>query len=86
MKFNEKALANTLGFLGALYYLVCYLIVLIFPNFYRAIAQSWFHGMDLNLVWKGAPGGLITGVVSFTAVSWFSGWLFAVLYNRFLAK
>ncbi len=82
MKLNETALANTSGVLGAIFFLACYALVITAPDTYKAIAQSWMHGIDLNLVWRPAAGNFILGIISFTAVSWITGWLFAYLYNK----
>ena len=86
MKLNEKALANALALVGAIYYIACYIIALIMPDVYKTIAQTWFHMLDLSSAWKDAPDGLVLGLVSFTAVSWVSGWLLASSYNKFLVK
>lgn len=82
MKLNEKALANTLGILGAAYYFLCYLVAATFPELYKTIAQTWFHMLDLELAWREAPSGFMIGLTSFTFISWVSGWVFAFLYNK----
>lgn len=83
MKIKEMALANALGLVGALYYIVCYLVASFAPDIYKAIAVTWFHMMDISSLWKSAPDGLVIGIVSFTIVSWVTGWLIAWTYNRF---
>jgi len=79
-------MANTLGALGASYYLVCYGVALVFPELYKAIASTWFHMLNLSSAWKTAPSGFVLGLVSFTVAAWVSGWLFAWLYNYFGSK
>ncbi|KKR63431.1 hypothetical protein A2210_03400 [Candidatus Woesebacteria bacterium RIFOXYA1_FULL_40_18] len=83
MKLNENAVAKTSGVLGAWFFLVCYLLVFFMPEVYKAIVQSWMHGVDLNLIWKPMTGNFLLGFASFSAVSWVSGWLFAWIYNKF---
>lgn len=82
MKLNEKALANTLGTLGIVYYLLCYLVATFMPELYKTVAQTWFHMLDLNSFWKEAPSGFLVGLVSFSSASWISGWVFGKLYNK----
>ena len=86
MKLNEKSVANASGVLGAWFFLVCYLLVVFTPELYKTIAQSWMHGIDLNLVWKPIMGNFLLGLASFAVVSEISGWLFAMLYNKFAGK
>lgn len=86
MKLNEMALANALGILTAVVYVVCAAMVAVAPDLFKAISASWFHGIDIESLWIGAPrGNFVLGIVSAVAASWAAGWLFAKIYNR-LAK
>ena len=82
MKLKQSALANTLAVLGALYFLICYALVLFAPEAYRAISQSWAHGADLSAIWSPRPGNFFLGLISFTGSAWLTGWLFGWVYNR----
>lgn len=83
MKLNEKALANASAVLVAIVYVGCALFVTILPDFSKAVAGSWFHGIDLDSIWTGAPrGDFVLGFISSVALSWAAGWGFAALYNR----
>lgn len=84
MKLKETALANASGALGALFFLACYILVLTAPDVYKNIAQSWAHGVDLSSIWNPRMGNFMSGLISFTAASWISGWAFAWLYNKFV--
>ena len=86
MRLNGKALSNGFAVLGAASYLFCYAVAAVLPGLYKAVAQSWFHMIDLSGAWKSAPSGFVLGLVSFTIVSWISGWLIAECYNYFLGK
>ena len=81
MKLKELGLANAFAVLGAVYYLVCFTVALFAPDLYKSIAQSWMHMIDLERVWRAAPGGFWLGIVSFTLSAWISGWLLAKIYN-----
>ena len=86
MKLNEKAFANASGAVTGVVYLVCAFGVSAFPEFSKALAQSWFHGFDFSSIWIGAPrGNFVLGLVSAVVGTWLVGWAFAWLYNK-LAK
>lgn len=87
MKLNEQALANASAVLVAVVYVVCALFVAVLPDISRAVAGSWFHGIDLDSIWTGAPrGNFVLGFVSSVTLSWVAGWGFARVYNRFVGK
>ncbi len=83
MKFKELALANAAGILGSIYFVGCYIVAWLAPDFYKSIAESWMHMVNLNGLWKTAPDNFLTGFVSFVVVSWVTGYLFGWLYNKF---
>ncbi len=82
MKLKETALANAVGLLGAIYFVGCYLVAWTMPILYKSVAESWMHMLDLSDLWKQSPSNFGFGFVSFVIVSWFSGYLFAWLYNK----
>ena len=55
MKINGKALSNAFAALGAGFYLFCYAVAAIVPGLYKAVAQSWFHMIDLSVAWRNGP-------------------------------
>lgn len=84
MRLNESAWANAFAVLMGLVYVVCALLVSILPGISKAVAESWFHGVDLSLIWTGgARPNFIIGLVSSVGLSWIAGWTFALVYNRF---
>ncbi len=84
MKLKETALANAAGVLGAVYFVGCWVVAWAMPDLYKSIATSWMHMLNLEGLWKSAPGDFGLGIVSFTLVSWSTGYLFAWLYNKFV--
>lgn len=86
MKLNEKALANALAIFMGLVYVLCALFVTLLPDLSRLVATSWFHGIDLSLIWTGeGRPNFVLGLISAVGLSWLSGWAFASTYNK-LAK
>lgn len=84
MKLKESAFANAAGALGAIYFVGCYLVAWATPALYKSVFDSWMHMLNVDGLWKSAPGNFGLGIISFTIVSWVTGWLFAWLYNRFV--
>lgn len=83
MKLNPLVLANASTAVVVAIYVICRLAVGLFPDLTLAIAQSWFHGFDLTII-SGAnlsAGSFILGLVSLSALTWVTGYLFAKLYN-----
>ncbi len=84
MKLNKKALANASALLVGAVYIVCAVLVAIFPGFFKAVAESWFHGIDLGVIWTGSPrGNFVLGLVTASGGSWLASWVFAWIYNKF---
>ena len=84
MKLNVAAWANSLALTIGVVYVVCAFLVTLFPELFKTIAVSWFHGMDLAKIWTGAPrGNFVLGLATAIGGSWLVGWLFAWSYNRF---
>ena len=84
MKLNEQAFANASAALTGIVYLACSLLVALFPEFFKIVGQSWFHGIDLALIWTGTPrGNFLVGLITAVVGTWLTGWGFAALYNQF---
>jgi len=83
LKLNPLALANASTVVVVAVYVICRLAVGLFPDLTLAIAQSWFHGLDLTII-SGANlsvGSFVLGLVSLSGLTWVTGYLFAKLYN-----
>lgn len=82
------ATANAAGVTTAILYVVCRVLVGLFPDAFFSVAQSWFHGIELTKLgsWNLTTGMFILGIVSASIAAWLVGYLFARLYNYFLPK
>lgn len=84
---KELAFANALAAITAIVYVVCSLLVVVFPGFFKLVSQSWFHGIDIGLIWTGSPrGNFLVGFVTAVVGMWLAGRVFAWLYNQFSKK
>lgn len=85
MKHNVMATANATAITVGFIYVACALLVAVFPEFFRVVAESWFHGWDTELFWTGTPrGNFVLGLVSAMIGSWVVGYVFAWSYNKFI--
>lgn len=83
MKLNQMAWANASAVTVGVIYVVCAFLVATFPDGMKSVATSWFHGMDLNVLWTGAPrSNYVFGLLTAVGASWLTGWLFAWVYNK----
>ena len=85
MKHNPTATANTLAITGGIFYIVCRLLVGLFPDLMYAIAQSWFHGISMpkSGSWNLSLESFFIGLVSFTAFAWVTGYIFTIVNGYF---
>lgn len=85
---DPMATANAAAVTIIVIYIVCAGAVLVAPDFAMGIAGSWFHGIDitkiaaLNITLASFIWGLITSTIG----TWLVGYLFALLYNKFVEK
>lgn len=85
MKINEGAFAKASAIFTAGLYVICYLLVRVFPGFFKIVTQSWIHALNLESIWTGQAGGnLILGFISSILGAWIAGHSFAWIYNKFI--
>lgn len=88
MKHEPNVTANALALTTAVVYVICRILVSVFPDSMIQIAQSWFHTIGLNTLsgWNLSAGSFILGLVSSSLSAWLIGYIFASFYNYFLKK
>ena len=85
MKAQSYAIPNALAVTTAIVFVVCRVLVGIFPDASFALAQSWFHGIEfskssaLNL----DIGSFVLGIISSAAVAGVIGFIFVRVYKLF---
>lgn len=86
MKHNPTVMANAAGATTAIVYIICRLLVGLFPGSMINIANSWFHSYEITTGarWNLTTGSFFLGIVTATITAWLIGFLFAKLYNYFL--
>ncbi|MBI5358886.1 hypothetical protein HZB69_04645 [Candidatus Amesbacteria bacterium] len=88
MKHEPIATANALAITFAVIFVVCRVLVGIFPDLMFTIAQSWLHGVDLaqKSSWDLTAQSFVLGLVSASVSAWLVGFLFASVSNYFAKK
>ncbi len=83
MKNQSYVLPNTLAVTTLIVYVLCRLLVGLFPDTFFTIAQSWFHGIALNKLdsWNLTMSSFVLGIASSTITVWVIGYIFGYVYN-----
>lgn len=86
MKHEPMVTANAVAATTAIVYVLCRILVGLFPDLSFTVAQSWFHGIALGQLgsWNLTPPSFILGIVSSAITAWIVGYIFASVYNFFL--
>lgn len=85
MKSQSYAIPNALAVTMAIVYVACRVLVGLFPDVFFAIAQSWFHGIELSKLgaWNLTFGSFILGIISSAITAWIIGYIFIRVYKAF---
>ncbi len=83
MKHNVSATANAAAITMGIFYVICRVLVGLFPGLMFAAAQALLHGMALTQVgtWNLSLGNFLLGLVTSIASAWVAGFVFAIVYN-----
>ena len=83
MKTQSYAIPNALAVTTAIVYVVCRLLVGLFPDISFAIAESWFHGIELSKLgnWNLTMSSFILGIISSAITAWIVGYNFIKVYG-----
>lgn len=80
---QQFAIANALAITTAVIYILCRVLVGLFPDASFTIAQSWFHGIEINQLgtWNLTFGSFALGLISATITTWIMGYIFTKVYT-----
>lgn len=80
---QQFAIANALAVTTAIIYILCRVLVGLFPDASFAIAQSWLHGIELSKsnTWNLTFVSFMLGLVSSTITAWVIGYIFIKTYK-----
>lgn len=82
---QSYVIPNALAVTTAIIYVLCRVLVGLFHNVSFAIAQSWFHGIELGKAgaWNLTMSSFVLGIISSTITAWIVGYLFIKVYRLF---
>ena len=85
MKTQSYAIPNALAVTTAIIFVLCRVLVGLFPDIFFAVAQSWFHGIELSKLdsWNLTIPSFVLGLISSTTTAWVIGYVFAKVYKWF---
>jgi hypothetical protein len=80
MEFEKGRVANAFALTTVVIWIVCSVVVWLFPGFSMLITKWWMHGMEIGIMgewnltlYNFIMGGLTLGV-SFWIIGWIFGW------------
>ncbi len=79
MKNEKIVLANALAFTFAILWVVCSLLIAVFPAFSLTVTTWWMHGLTLSAMgtWHLTWGNVLLGGGTLIVAAWLSAYLFA---------
>ncbi len=80
---KQYVIPNALAVTTAIIYVLCRVLVGIFPDASFALAQSWFHGIELSKssAWNLTMQSFVIGLISSTITAWIVGYIFVKVYK-----
>jgi len=86
---NSKAFANAATIVTAVFYAICATLSYVAPDLIAGIGNSWVHSLNLEAIKisaKPSLGTLAFGLVTISAVTWITSYIFVEIYNRLAKK
>lgn len=86
MKGQSYAIPNALAVTTAIVFVLCRVLVGLFPDISFTVAQSWFHGIELGKAgdWNLTFVSFVLGIISSTITAWIVGYIFIKVYRLFV--
>jgi hypothetical protein len=75
-----SGIATAIGF--AIVWTLCFIFVWALPALSMNIFADMMHSSDMNMQWHFGVSGFVIGLLAWSIISGFTGWLIAVFYNR----
>ena len=83
-KLSAKRVSLSLAITSGVFSTACALLIAIAPQFMIKFLGAIFHGIDISQIERTMTlSGAITGIIAAIIVALITGWLFAVIYNKF---
>jgi hypothetical protein len=88
MKNIKTNLANSFALGTGAIWIICSLVVMIFPNISWQVTKWWMHGVNLAAFggWNLTLSNFILGGLSLVASAWVCGWLYGWAWQMVTKK
>jgi hypothetical protein len=90
MKLDAIKLGKSCAAAFAIIWVICSVFVMVMPMGMMHMTGYMMHSdaanINAGMGWSMGLGGLIIGLIAWSLVAGFSGWLIAVLYNKQLEE
>lgn len=83
MKINSNALGMAFAAAFAFLWVICSLLVMVFPGFMMNMTGHMAHATLHDLGWTLTITGFLIGLVVWVITAWVTGWLIGFFYNKF---
>ena len=83
MKIDASRLALALGGTTAVLWILCSILVVLFPGSMMSMTGSMLHADTQSFGWSLTLAGFLMGLVCWTVWAMAVGWLIGEIYNRF---
>lgn len=86
---NPKAFAHAVALVTAVFYIACWLVSYIAPEFIFNIAKSWIHSVNLESLRASNqmdPGTALLGLISISLLTWVTTYITIRLYNYLVKR
>lgn len=78
MKTDKVVLGNAFALTSGVYYVGCYVLALVAPQFFMDVSASWFHMFDLTKfgqLTSTNPLNFVIGLVTLAVTAWVFGFI-----------
>lgn len=78
IKLDKQILANSFALATAILWVLCTLLVWLWPDFTWRVTEWWMHGMDLTAMggWNLTLNNFLLGGLTLVASAWVTGYTF----------
>lgn len=88
MKKEKIVLANAFALTIAIIWVVCSLLIALFPAFTLAVTSWWMHGLALSVMgtWNLTWSNVLLGGITLVVAAWLSAYLFGWCWETISGK
>lgn len=84
MKLEKGIIANAFALTTAVAWVICSVVVYLFPDPSLLITRWWMHGMQVEVMgtWNLTLGNFVWGGLTITAAAWLVGYIYGWTWEK----